>query len=72
MKIEAAHSANGQAQWHYFKDPACPPCPRGTKVQLLTSGFVAVYGEYKSCDNYVAWAPCIARDKAKEIALGLR
>lgn len=33
-------------------------CPRGTKVQLLSIGRVAVYGHYHPGDSgWLAWAP---------------
>lgn len=71
MKIEAAHAASGEAVWHYFADKNAPRCPRGTKVQLLNRGFVACYGEYTDEVNFVAWAPCIKRDKKREKELGI-
>ncbi len=69
--IKDAHAANGEAQWNYFKDPQAPKCPRGGKVQLLTIGGSQVGGEYTNEKDYIAWAPCIKRDKAKEKELGI-
>jgi len=39
----------------YWEDIAT--CPRGAKVQLLTIGGVAIYGNYKGEAFYTAWAP---------------
>lgn len=71
MKLEAAHAENGEAIWHYFKDPHAPKCPRGVKVQLLNTGFVACYGEFTNDKDFVAWAPCIKRNKELERKLDL-
>jgi hypothetical protein len=71
MRIEDAYAANGEAIWHYFKDPKARPCPRGIKVQLLTRGFTTVTGEYTNEVDYHAWAPVIKRDKALEERLGI-
>ena len=43
------------AWWH---DPDIYPPPRGTKIQLLTEGGIAVYGEWRD-EGYDAWAPCM-------------
>lgn len=32
-------------------------CPKSTKVQLLTTGGVAVYGQYVGQDGFIGWAP---------------
>lgn len=32
-------------------------CPKGTKVQLLGAGGVAVYGQYKGEDFWIGWCP---------------
>ena len=39
----------------YWEDVAT--CPRGAKVQLLTVGGVAIYGNYRGEAFYTAWAP---------------
>lgn len=42
----------------YFWQPLST-CPEGAKVQLLTIGGVAIYGQYRAGDTfYKAWAPC--------------
>ena len=71
MQIKDAHAANGEAVWHYFKDPEAPQCPRGGKVQLLTIGGAQVPGVYCGDKDYIAWAHCIKRDKDKERELGI-
>lgn len=41
----------------YWRDPEwCTP-PRGVKLLLLTSGGVAVFGEWRDDSNYEAWSP---------------
>ena len=40
-----------------YRDPAIDPPPRGCKVLLLTSGGVAVVGDWTDDSNLVAWAP---------------
>ncbi len=39
-------------------DPETNPPPRGVKIQLLTEGGIAVYGEWRD-QGYDAWAPCM-------------
>lgn len=42
----------------YFWQPLST-CPEGAKVQLLTIGGVAIYGQYRRGETfYQAWAPC--------------
>ena len=57
-------AATGEVFWRYEE-----PAPRGVKLLLLTSGGVAVIGEWSTNSNLVAWSPLPRRDKAKEHAL---
>ena len=41
----------------YWRDPQREPPPKGVKLLLLTSGGVAVFGEWKTNSNYVEWSP---------------
>lgn len=56
----------GDIYWRYEVPP-----DRGAKVQLLTVGGVAVYGQWygKLGENFLAWAPLPKRDKAQEALL---
>jgi len=40
-----------------YRDPIADPPPRGVKLLLLTSGGVAVLGDWRDDSNLVAWAP---------------
>ena len=52
-------------EWRYEE------APRGVKVQLLTIGDIAVYGEWKGKlgEFYKGWHPVPRRNKKKEEAL---
>ena len=41
----------------YWRDPEQEPPPRGSKLLILTSGGVAVFGEWMDDSNFVAWSP---------------
>jgi hypothetical protein len=41
----------------YWRDPATEPPPRGSKLLILTSGGVAVFGDWMDDSNFVAWSP---------------
>ncbi len=41
----------------YWRDPLAEPPPKGTKIMALTSGGVAVFGEWMDDSNFVAWTP---------------
>jgi len=43
-------------------------CPQNEKVQLLTTGNIALTGVYRKADAwfYKGWYPLLKRDKAKE------
>jgi len=45
-----------QAGEVYYRDPVKEPPPRGVKLLMLTSGGVAVFGEWRTDSNYVAWS----------------
>jgi hypothetical protein len=47
-------ATSGQVYW---RDPQAEPPPRGTKIMALTSGNVAVFGEWRDDSNLVAWTP---------------
>ena len=71
MNAKGFVAANGEAEWHYHLDPKAPPAPKGCKVQLLTEGRIAIYGEHKPGDGTIAWSPLIKRNKDLERELGL-
>lgn len=41
----------------YWRDPEEHPPPRGVKLLILTSGGVAVFGDWMTDSNFVAWSP---------------
>ena len=41
----------------YWRDPEHEPPPRGSKLLVLTSGGVAVIGDWVDDSNFVAWSP---------------
>ena len=41
----------------YWRDPTAEPPPRGSKLLILTSGGVAVIGDWTDDSNFVAWSP---------------
>jgi hypothetical protein len=47
-------AASGEVYW---RDPDQEPPPRGVKLLILTSGGVAVFGEWMTDSNFVAWSP---------------
>ncbi len=47
-------AASGEVYW---RDPGEEPPPRGVKLLILTSGGVAVFGEWMTDSNFVAWSP---------------
>ena len=55
---------SGIAEWQYIGVDAEPP--RGKKINLLTKGYVQVIGNYTDDGSFIAWAPLIKRNKAKE------
>ncbi len=42
-----------------FLHPDDVPPPRGTKLNLLTSGGIATFGHWTDDSNLIAWAPLI-------------
>ena len=40
--------------------------PKGKKLNLLTSGGIAVIGQWNDSSNFIAWAPLIKASKTKE------
>lgn len=60
--------ATNETPWRYEVAPRTD-----AKVQLLTIGFVAVYGSWRGAygDLFVAWAPVPKRNKELEAELGL-
>jgi hypothetical protein len=44
----------GEVGWN---DPEWNPPPRGVKLLILTSGGVAVLGDWRDDSNFVAWSP---------------
>ena len=56
--------AGDAPEWRYPLLDGEPP--KGKKLNLLTSGGVAVMGQWSDGSNYIAWAPLIKASKAKE------
>lgn len=55
-----------------YPEAGDPPAPRGVKLQILTTGGIAVLGEWKDDTNFMAWAPLIKRNKEKEALIRQR
>ena len=66
--LSAGYLASSDPEWSY---PAAgdPPAPLGVKLQLLNSGGVATMGPWTDGSNFIAWAPLLKRNKAKEAYL---
>lgn len=47
-------AASGEVYW---RDPGSEPPPRGVKMLILTSGGVAIIGDWNDDSNFVAWSP---------------
>lgn len=64
----AGYLASADPEWNY---PAAgdAPAPLGVKLQLLNSGGVATLGQWTEGSNFVAWAPLLKRNRAKEAQL---
>ena len=45
--------------------------PRGVKLSLLTKGKVQVTGVWVDDGSFIAWAPLLRRNRAKERELGI-
>lgn len=56
---------------YYYPAAGDPPAPLGVKLQILTSGGVAILGQWSENTNFVAWAPLLKRNKAKEARLAV-
>jgi hypothetical protein len=57
MSIEIDSTGAAAVDQDYFWKEI-ESCPRGVKVQLLSSGGVAMYGQYNGKDKfYTHWAP---------------
>jgi len=53
---------SGEAYW---RDPEKERPPRGVKLLLLTTGGVAVIGDWTDESNFVAWSPLPKREIKK-------
>lgn len=53
-------AASGEVYW---RDPEREPPPRGAKLLILTSGNVAVIGDWTDESNFVAWSPLPRKKK---------
>ena len=49
-----------------YPEAGDPPAPRGVKLNLLTSGGISTHGIWTEGSNFIAWAPLLKRNKAKE------
>jgi len=54
----------GEAEWNYMGIDDSPPV--GVKLNILTSGGIAVQGTWRDDSDFIAWAPLIRRNKLKE------
>lgn len=61
--------ADSAPEWRYPLLDGEPP--RGKKLNLLTSGGIAVIGQWAENSNYIAWAPLLKASKIKEHMLKL-
>lgn len=63
--LSAGYLASTDPEWNY---PAAgdPPAPLGVKLQLLNSGGIATMGQWTEGSNFIAWAPLLKRNRAKE------
>lgn len=57
-------AASGEVYW---RDPDIEPPPRGRKLLILTSGGVAVFGDWMDDSNFVAWSPLPRKRKNERI-----
>jgi len=71
MSVGEGYVASADPEWQY---PAAgdPPAPLGVKLQLLNSGGSATYGAWTPGSNFIAWAPLMKRNKAKEALIYLK
>ena len=60
-------AASGEVYW---RDPDQEPPPRGVKLLILTSGGVAVIGDWADDSNMVAWSPLPKRPPVKTYSGG--
>lgn len=51
----------------YWRDPEQEPPPRGSKLLVLTSGGVAVMGDWMDDSNFVAWSPLPRKRKNERV-----
>jgi hypothetical protein len=56
-------AASGEVYW---RDPATEIPPRGSKLLILTSGGVAVVGDWIDDSNFVAWSPLPKRPRKEK------
>ena len=62
----AGYLASADPEWQY-PEAGDPPAPRGTKLQLLNCDGAATMGQWTDDSNFIAWAPLLKRNKAKDI-----
>lgn len=55
-------AASGEPGW---RDPAVDKPPLGAKLLLLTSGGVAVIGDWRVDSNFVKWSPLPKRNSCR-------
>lgn len=56
-------AATGTTKW---RDPQKYPPPRGVKLLLLTTGSVAVIGDWRDDSNLIKWAPLPKKEDLHE------
>lgn len=54
---------------YYYPAAGDPPAPLGVKLQILTTGGVVTLSQWSDDTNFIAWAPLLKRNKAKEAQL---
>ncbi len=70
VKINAeGYATAGESRWRYPANGEL--APRGANLLLLTIGRKQVEGIWSDTGGFIAWAPCIQRDKELEERLGL-
>jgi hypothetical protein len=60
------YHASHDVTWNYFGIDIDPP---GGKIQLLTTGGIAIFGDRNTTEGCVAWAPLVKRNQRKELWL---
>ena len=71
MTSTKGYLASSEPEW-FYPDAGDRLPPLGTKLQLLNSGGCVTLGPWTEGSNFIAWAPLLKRNKAKEAAIAAR